>query len=126
MNRHLKTMSAAALAAAIALTFGIGSAGAAPPPSSAASMASYVASNQQAGSNWFGGPVYSGTPDLAGTAALVKAGGGADHFDFATALVAMLGKDTVNKEVAKLTKQYGAAEVKTFLGGMTFAINDGL
>lgn len=76
--------------------------------------------------NWFGGPMYTGQPALEVTAALVKAGGGAEHFSFATALVSMLGEKTVNAEVAKLTKQYGKTEVTTFLDGMTFAVNAGL
>jgi hypothetical protein len=127
MNKQFKQATVLGLAAAIAMTFAsFGAVAAAPQASTAMSPAVYVAHNQQAGNNWFGGPAYNGQPALAATAALVKAGGGADHFDFATALVAMLGKDTVNQEVAKLNKQYGEKEVKTFLGGMTFAINDGL
>lgn len=90
------------------------------------SMATMIASNQQAGDNWFGGPVYSGAPDLAATAALVEAGGGAENFDFSKALVAMLGEKTVNAEVAKLTKQYGQDQVNTFVAGMTFAVKDAL
>ena len=74
------------------------------------------------GMNWFGGPIYTGEPALAATAALIKAGGGADNFSFQTALVSMLGEETVNAEVAKLTKQYGAEEVKGFVDGMTFAV----
>ncbi|MGH8403517.1 MAG: hypothetical protein ACRESO_08975, partial [Gammaproteobacteria bacterium] len=70
------------------------------------------------GTNMFGGPVYSGAPALAVTAALVKAGGGAENFSFAKALVSMLGEKTVNAEVAKLTKQYGKDEVHTFITGM--------
>lgn len=76
--------------------------------------------------NWFGGPAYMGDPALEVTAALVKAGGGADNFSFSTALVSMLGEDTVNAEVAKLSKQYGADQVQQFVDGMTFAVNDGL
>lgn len=79
-----------------------------------------------AATNWFGGPVYTGTPDLAATAALVQAGGGAANFSFSKALVAMLGEKTVNAEVAKLTKQYGKQDVDTFVNGMTFAVNDAL
>lgn len=84
------------------------------------------AAQQQMARNMFGGPVYTGAPALTVTAALVKAGGGAENFQFATALVAMLGEKTVNAEVAKLTKQYGEKEVHTFLTGMTYAITDGL
>lgn len=76
--------------------------------------------------NMFGGAVYQGEPALAVTAALVKAGGGAEQFSFAQALLAMLGEDTVNAEVAKLTKQYGEAQVNTFLAGMDLAIGYGL
>jgi hypothetical protein len=83
-----------------------------------------IAGNTQAGNNWFGGPTYTGQPDLAATAALVKAGGGAENFDFAKALVAMLGEKTVNAEVEKLTQQYGKEDVDNFVAGMTFAVQD--
>ncbi len=76
--------------------------------------------------NWFGGESYMGAPALDVTAALVKAGGGAENFDFSKALVSMLGEKTVNAEVAKLTKQYGAENVKQFVDGMTWAVKDGL
>lgn len=76
--------------------------------------------------NWFGGPVYNGEPALEVTAALVKAGGGAENFTFSEALVSMLGEETVNNEVAKLNKQYGEENVTSFINGMTFAVKDGL
>lgn len=76
--------------------------------------------------NWFGGPVYSGSPALEVTAALVEAGGGANSFDFSKALVSMLGEKTVTAEVTKLKKQYGEKNVAGFLDGMTFAIHAGL
>lgn len=76
--------------------------------------------------NWFGGPIYTGEPALGATAALVEAGGGAEHFSFAAALVSMLGQKTVDAEVAKLQKQYGEDAVKHFIAGMDFAISDGL
>lgn len=76
--------------------------------------------------NWFGGPIYNGKPALEATAALVKAGGGADNFSFKTALVSMLGEKTVNAEVAKLTKQYGKTAVDNFVKGMDFDVNNGL
>ena len=103
------------------LAFG-GTAMAAQAPTSAAPMGTYGTAT----SNWFGGPIYNGQPALAATAALVKAGGGAEHFNFATALVSMLGQKTVNAEVAKLTKQYGKTAVDGFINGMTFAVKDGL
>ena len=73
--------------------------------------------------NMFGGTAYHGEPALAITAALVKAGGGAEEFSFADALVAMLGEDLVNAEISKLTKQYGKDQVDTFISGMDMAIN---
>jgi hypothetical protein len=74
----------------------------------------------------FGGPVYSGAPALTVTAALVKAGGGPASFSTAKALVSMLGADTVNAEVGKLTKQYGKDEVGTWLKTFDFAVADSL
>jgi len=82
-----------------------------------------IASTQ---TNWFGGEVHNGSPALGVTAALIKSGGGASNFSFATALVSMLGEETVNAEVEKLTKQYGKEDVNTFLNGMTFAVNSAI
>ncbi|MGH8283034.1 MAG: hypothetical protein ACRESE_04230 [Gammaproteobacteria bacterium] len=85
-----------------------------------------TAAQAASGTNMFGGPIYSGAPALSVTAALVKAGGGAENFSFPKALVSMLGEKTVNAEVAKLQKQYGKQEVHTFITGMTYAVKDGL
>ena len=74
----------------------------------------------------YGGPAYTGAPNLAATAALVAAGGGAAHFSIATALTSMVGADLTNKEVAKLTKQYGKANVASFLKTFDFAVKDAL
>lgn len=117
MNRYLYRL--AALAAALALFSG---AAWAQNSGSWSSPAAHTGS----GTNMFGGPIYSGAPALTVTAALVKAGGGAENFSFAKALVSMLGEKTVNEEVAKLTKQYGKAEVHTFITGMDYAVTDGL
>jgi len=76
--------------------------------------------------NMYGGPVYDGEPALAATAALIDAGGGAANFSFQAALVSMLGEETVNAEVAKLTKQYSAEDVTGFIDGMDFAVNDAI
>ena len=46
--------------------------------------------------NMFGGAIYAGPPALAVTAALVKTGGGPEHFTIQKALVSMLGAKTVN------------------------------
>lgn len=76
--------------------------------------------------NWYGGPAYLGKPELALTAAFVRAGGGPGHFSIQKALVAMLGKKTVNAELAKLTTQYGKHRVTDFIDGMNYAVADGL
>ena len=74
----------------------------------------------------YGGPIYTGAPALAVTADLVAAGGGAANFSTATALTAMLGKATVDAEVAKLGKQYGKAAVGQWLKTFDFAVGDAL
>lgn len=76
--------------------------------------------------NMFGGPAYLGSPDLELTAALVKAGGGPEHFSTAKALTSMLGAKTVHAEVAKLTKQYGKDKVDNWLKGMDAVVADAL
>jgi hypothetical protein len=85
-----------------------------------------AAASQQAQSNMYGGPIYNGEPNLAATAALIAAGGGVDDFSFQAALVSMLGEETVNAEVAKLTKQYGADDVTGFIDGVNFVVNDAI
>ncbi|MEZ5475640.1 MAG: hypothetical protein R3E72_11640 [Steroidobacteraceae bacterium] len=99
-----------------------GAALAAEPPAGAATANTYGTAT----TNWFGGPIYSGEPALEVTAALVAAGGGAENFSFAKALVSMLGEEIVNGEIAKLTKQYGKQNVDNFISGMDFAVTDGL
>lgn len=94
--------------------------------SSAAPEEAAAGTYGSATTNWFGGPIYSGEPALEATVTLVKAGGGAEDFNFATALVSMLGEDTVNAEVAKLTEQFGKENVDNFISGMTFAVKDGV
>jgi hypothetical protein len=74
----------------------------------------------------FGGPVYTGTPALNVTAALVMAGGGPAKYSTAAALTAMVGKATVAAEVTKLSKQYSAAAATQWLKTFDFAVNDAL
>lgn len=119
MNMRMNVLAAALAFAGFA--FGA-PAWAAQPAASNAAAGTYGSATM----NWFGGPIYNGPPALEATAALVKAGGGAEHFSFATALVSMLGEKTVNGEVAKLNKQYGKTNVDNFINGMTFAVKDGL
>lgn len=117
-------MNKTVFALAIALAFGgVTSVQAQTASTAPATPAHQMYSSQM---NWFGGATYNGAPALEVTAALVEAGGGANNFSFATALVSMLGEETVNAEVAKLTKQYGKTNTTNFINGMTFAVNDGL
>lgn len=74
----------------------------------------------------YGGPVYKGAPALAVTASLVAAGGGPSKFSAATALNAIAGPKIAKAEVAKLTKQYGAARVGKWIAVFDFAVADAL
>jgi hypothetical protein len=74
----------------------------------------------------FGGQAYLGAPNLKLTAALLRAGGGAEHFSTAKALTSMLGKKTVNAEVSKLNKQYGQKKVHNWLVGTEAVFADAL
>lgn len=74
----------------------------------------------------YGGPSYTGAPALTVTASLVEAGGGPEEYSTAKALTAMAGEETVNAEVAKLTKQYGKERITSWLKVFDFAVKDGL
>ncbi len=70
------------------------------------------------------GAAYTGAPDLQATISLVTAGGAPGHFSLVKALTALAGAKTANAEVAKLTKQYGAAKVGSFVAVQNFAVDD--
>jgi len=67
---------------------------------------------------------YKGTPDLQAAISLVTAGGAPGHFSIVKAIAALAGAKTANAEVAKLTKQYGSANVASFVAVQNFAVND--
>jgi hypothetical protein len=71
-----------------------------------------------------GGVTYTGAPDLQGAVSLVVAGGSIGHFSITKAITALAGAATANAEVAKLTKQYGAAKVTSFVTVQNFAVDD--
>lgn len=119
LHNHMGLLAAAVAAAGLMF-------GGAAFAESASPQATTAAAKPAMAMNWFGGPVYRGQPALEVTAALVKAGGGASNFSFQKALVSMLGAETVNAEVAKLTKQYGQKDVTDFIQGMDFAVNASL
>lgn len=122
----IKSTTCTVLVAAIALALGGTALAAAPAQTAPDAPVAHAPMYGSATTNWFGGAIYHGEPALGATAALVKAGGGAENFTFDKALVSMLGEKTVNDEVAKLQKQYGAKNVTDFINGMTFAVKDGL
>lgn len=70
------------------------------------------------------GVTYKGAPDLQAAISLVTAGGQPGHFSLVKALTAIAGAKTANAEVAKLTKQYGAAKVQSFVAVQNFAVDD--
>jgi hypothetical protein len=70
------------------------------------------------------GVTYKGAPDLQAAISLVTAGGSPGHFSLVKALTALAGAKTANAEVAKLTKQYGAAKVASFVAVQNFAVDD--
>jgi hypothetical protein len=111
MNRLLPR----ALGAAVALT--IGGTLLAPPASAQAAPAA-KARFSQAG-------VYSGAPDLPLTLSMIVAGGGPAHFK-STTLVGVLAGAKTKPEVAKLTKQFGAKKLQSFLTVFDFVVADSL
>lgn len=69
--------------------------------------------------------VYSGAPDLPLTLSMIVAGGGPAHFT-STALVGTLAGSSTKAEVAKLTKQFGAKKLQSFLTVFDFVVADSL
>jgi hypothetical protein len=68
-----------------------------------------------------------GAPDLALTAALVDAGGGASSFDAQKLLDNLTGNGPLTQsEVASLTKRFGAENVASFVKTFNFVITDAL
>ena len=82
--------------------------------------------NHMAMQSRYAGPVFEGKPRLDVTAALVRAGGGPGKFSTAKAVTAIAGKSLTQKEVAKLTKQYGKDKVASWITVGDFAVADAL
>ena len=70
------------------------------------------------------GPMFTGKPDLQATISLVIAGGAPRNFSIVKAITALAGPAVAKAEVAKLTKQYGAARVGKYVEVQNFAVND--
>ncbi len=69
--------------------------------------------------------VYTGAPDLPLTLSMIVAGGGPAHFK-STTLVGTLAGPKASAEVAKLTKQFGAQKLQSFLTVFDFVVSDSL
>jgi hypothetical protein len=69
--------------------------------------------------------VYTGAPALAVTLSMVEAGGGPSDFSTVTLLKVLAGPN-FDGEVAKLTKEYGKADVAQFLKTFDFVVADSL
>ncbi|MBV8066855.1 MAG: hypothetical protein JO113_02675 [Candidatus Eremiobacteraeota bacterium] len=69
--------------------------------------------------------IYTGAPALQVTLSMVEAGGGPTNFSTATLLKTLTGP-LFDAEVAKLTKEYGKAEVAQFLRTFDFVVSDSL
>ncbi len=70
-----------------------------------------------------GSSAYTGSPNLPLTLSMVVAGGGPGSFD-TTKLLGVLAGAQTSAEVAKLTSQYGAANVTSFVNVFNFVIQD--
>jgi len=70
-------------------------------------------------------PVYTGAPNLPLTLSVVVAGGGPAKFDSAK-LVGVLAGSLTDAEVKKLSDQFGADNVGSFLKTFNFVISDAL
>lgn len=69
--------------------------------------------------------IYTGAPALAVTLSMVEAGGGPNDFSTVTLLKTLAGPH-FDAEVAKLTNQYGKAQVAQFLKTFDFVVDDSL
>lgn len=118
------------LATAVALLAGAAAAGAQTSPAAPAPMASGMSAmtgpdhGMPQGKMGGDGVDYTGAPDLQAAISLVTAGGAPGSFSITTALTNLAGADTANAEVAKLTTQYGAPAVTSFVEVQNFAVND--
>ncbi len=75
----------------------------------------------------FSGPccIYTGAPALPVTLSMIEAGGGPKNFSTVVLLKTLTGPH-FDAEVAKLTNQYGKAQVGQFLKTFDFVIDDSL
>jgi hypothetical protein len=109
---RIRSIAALAVASALTLT----------APIFAQDHSTYGASFQDAR---FGGSVYTGSPKLANTLALVLAGGGTHDFS-ARSLFAVLLGDGATTEEAKLIRRFGVPVFERYVKTFDFVIVDSL
>lgn len=133
MIQRLSAAVAGAALAALCFTPALAQGMSSPAPMSHGSMSGGMMSHGMSGTVDHGMPAgkaggdgiaYTGAPDLQAAISLVTAGGAPGNFSVVKAIAAMAGAKTANAEVAKLTKQYGAAKVASFVAVQNFAVND--
>ncbi len=117
-NWRTSVVLAASFLGGAALGGGANVAVAAPPAESSPTAAPHMCRSRYAG------PCFEGQPDLALTASLVAAGGGAERFSADKALAAMVGEKVARAEVAKLTRQYGLHKVGRWFDVFNFVVRD--
>ena len=128
INRYMAAAAGAVLAA-LSLTPAHAQTMSSPMPmSSGGSMSGHMMSamdhGMPPGTAGGDGVSFTGTPDLDAAISLVTAGGAPGKFSLVKALTSLAGAKTANAEVAKLTKQYGAARVQLFVAVQNFAVDD--
>jgi hypothetical protein len=69
------------------------------------------------------GVPYRGAPNLEVASSLVAAGGSPQKFSIVTALRSLAGKKVANKELLKLTRQYGPGKIASFVKVQNFAVD---
>ena len=132
MIKRFSAVAAGAALAALCLTPAFAQSMSSPMPMNSGSMSGGMMSKgmgtvdhgMPAGKAGGDGVMYTGAPDLQAAISLVTAGGAPGNFSVVKAISAMAGAKTANAEVAKLTKQYGAAKVASFVTVQNFAVND--
>jgi hypothetical protein len=87
-------------------------------------LSSITASSAATPKSHYGGPVYTGEPDLNLATSFSQAGGGGDKFSMTAAITSMVGEDAETAEMKKLTDQYGKDKVDSWVAISTFAAGD--
>ncbi len=127
MIKRLSAVAAGAALAALTLTPALAQTMSSPAPMQSMSggmMSGAMEHGMPIGKAGGDGVTYTGAPDLQATISLVTAGGAPGNFSIVKALTSLAGAKTANAEVAKLTKQYGAGKVASFVAVQNFAVND--